>query len=337
MERHRHRPRLRGRLATLLPGLLASWLAAAAPGDIGAVYPAGVPSAEDIIAQVWYVNHFRAVRNYAVRKQGDAITYLVYRSADGKYRLRTLERYLNNDFPPDSDILAKDLAVFHYPPAVSGTGLLIVDYRDPDRSQSLTVWLPALRKPRRFNQPNHEDAYAGTDWTFGDVSLRKPQHETHELLRTEPFAQAAGGGGRLHVIEVPPTERKSFMRALPTGSDEFRDRRCYVVKSTTKFKDYWYDYRISWIDAETFADYRTLYYRGDTLVKLVDRDWQPMRGHGPSPDMTDPRAQFWVMWYGKTYATGHETMAVIPPDVSQWNVDIPDETWSLKFLERGHR
>ena len=115
------------------------------------------------------------------------------------------------------------------------------------------------------------------------------------------------------------------------------NRECYVVKSSTRFKDFWYDYRISWIDTETFADYRTLYYKNNQLVKWVDRLWRPMQGHEGSPDLDDPRAQYWVMWYGKTLMTGHETMAIIPPAVSVWNETIDNSFWSLQTLEKLKR
>lgn len=305
---------------------------------IGEHYPAGTPNAEAIIAQVWFVNHLRAVRKYAIVHQGDLYPYLVYRSKRGKYRFRTLERFLKNDFPAESGILAKDIAIFYYPMAVRGTGFLITDFTDSDRSQILQVWLPALRKVRRFPQPNHDDAYAGSDWTFGDVSLRKPRHETHRLLRVEPFAEAEGGGGILHTITIPEAQRRHpFTAYVPESSDEFKDRLCYVVESTTKFPDFWYDHRVSWIDRETFADYRTLYYRGGELIKIVDRHWRRMRNHPGGPDIEDPRGLYWTMWYGKNLRSGHETMAVIPPRASIWNQDIPDSTWTEANLRKLRR
>jgi len=294
------------------------------------------PSAEEIIRQVWFVNHLRAVDRYALRKKGDAIAYLVYRNADNKYRFRTLERFLRNDFPPDDGIIAQDLTIFHYPTSVRGTGILITDYIDPDRSQDLRIWLPALRKVRRFAEPNHDDSFAGTDWTYGDVSLRKPHHETHQVIRIEKFGQSPGGA-RLNIIDVDLGEKPPFMNYSPEATEEFGNRYCYVVKSSTKKRDYWYDYRVSWVDIDTFADYRTLYYKDEKEIKLIDRNWQPMNGRSGLKDVEDPRALYWVMWYGKNLVTGHETMAVIPPSVGEWNTDIPDSTWSIRNLERSRR
>ena len=311
---------------------------AASNHDLDIPYPSDRDSltAEQIITHTWFVNHFRAVNNYAVKEIGNEITWLAYKSRRGKFRFRTLERFLYNEQDPSKETFSKDLVVFHYPGAVDGTGILINDYADNAKQQSVNVWLPALRKPRRFAQPSHEDAYAGTDWTFGDVSLRKPFHELHELLRKENFAQAEGGN-TLRMVTVPEDMKKPFMNWLPDQSMLTIDRYCYVVKSTTHFKDFWYDYRISWIDTETFADYRTLYYKNNELVKWVDRLWLPMRNHEGSPDIDDPRAQFWVMWYGKTMRTEHETMAIVPPVVNVWNEEVDNNFWSLQTLEKLKR
>ena len=313
-------------------------VSAASNYELNIPYPSGETplSAEEIITHVWHVNHFRSVDNYAIKESGNDITWLAYKTRRGKFRFRTLERFLKNGHDTSKESFAKDLVIFHYPGAVDGTGILINDYADQSKSQSVSIWLPALRKPRRFSQPNHDDAYAGTDWTYGDVSLRKPHHETHELLRTEPFAKAEGGN-ILRTVEVPQDKKKPFMNWLPDKSMLTINRDTYVVKSTTKFKDFWYDYRISWIDTETFGDYRTLYYKNGKLVKWVDRLWRPMRNHPGSPDINDPRAQYWVMWYGKTFLTEHETMSIVPPDVNFWNETIDDNFWSLQTLEKLKR
>jgi hypothetical protein len=301
-------------------------------------YPSNPDSltADEIITHTWFVNHFRAVNNYAVKQNGEEITWLAYKTRTGKFRFRTLERFLYNEQDRSKEIFSKDLVVFHYPGAIDGTGILINDYVDTSKQQSVNIWLPALRKPRRFAEPSHEDAYAGTDWTFGDVSLRKPTHETHELLRKENFSEAEGGNV-LRTVDIPEDQNKPFMNWLPDQSMLKVDRECHVIKSTTKFKDFWYDYRISWIDTRTFADYRTLYYKNNKLIKWVDRLWLPMRNHKTSPDIDDPRAQYWVMWYGKTLRTGHETMAIVPPDVNVWNGDIDSNFWSLQTLEKLKR
>jgi hypothetical protein len=49
------------------------------------------------------------------------------------------------------------------------------------------------------------------------------------------------------------------------------------LKSTTKFENWWYDYRISYVDTKTFVDYRTEYFRDGQKIKVIDRDWVSMK------------------------------------------------------------
>lgn len=81
--------------------------------------------ADEIIHHVWYVNHFRAVRNYSVIRDKEEITWLAYRSSRGKFRFRTLERYLKNIEDPEDEEFTRDIVVFRYPGSIDGTGLLI--------------------------------------------------------------------------------------------------------------------------------------------------------------------------------------------------------------------
>jgi len=110
----------------------------------------------------------------------------------------------------------------------------------------------------------------------------------------------------------------------------FENQEVYKLKSTTKFNSWWYDYRVSYIDTETFADYRTEYFKGDKMVKVIDRDWG-------SFGTDDKRNQYWRYWYGKTLDTGHETWAVIPDEVSFSNSDLKRSFWSEATLRKIKR
>ncbi len=270
-------------------------------------YPSGSPSANEIMDQVYFVNHFYSFDNYGIGKEGKKITVLVNKSAGEKPTTITLERYLNNNYDDDPTVNAKDLAIFRSG-KLRGTGMLITDFDEAGKSQSYAVWIPSLRKIRRFAEPAHDDAWGGTDFTFGDVTLRKPHHETHELMGTETFK------GCLGAVELAENEKNRYTKDLPPASCAADGKEVYKVKSTTKFDNWWYDHRISYIDKETFADYRTDFYKGDKHIKVIDRDWQPAKGASG-----DPRQVVWGYWYGKTFETGHETWAVIPPEVVAYN------------------
>jgi hypothetical protein len=286
-------------------------------------YPSGTPSADEIAAQVYFVNHLYAVKNFSIGRVGrKKITVLINKAKGKKPTTNTLERYLNNDYN-DGVIKAKDLAIFRSG-KLRGTGMLIVDYVDDAKSQSYSIWLPALRKIRRFAQPAHDDAWGGSDFTFGDVTLRKPMHETHELLGTETFNDCLG------VIELKESEKNKYMKNLHAPACGHKGKKVYKLKSTTKFENWWYDYRISYVDAKTFADYRTEYFKNGEKIKVIDRDWVPL-------GIDDPRGQAWRYWYGKTFATGHETWAVIPDEVVKFNSDLKPSLWTEKTLRKIKR
>jgi len=285
-------------------------------------YPSGkLDKGVDVMDQVYFVNHFYAFKNYSIEKVKRTITVIVKKSEGKKPLTETVERYLNNDYADDDNVRAKDLAIFRAG-KMKGTGMLITDYDDDARSQEYLVWLPALRKIRRFAQPAHDDAWGGTDFTFGDVTLRKPLHETHELLGTETF------GKTVQSISIPKGEQTRYTKKLPGSTDEFKDHEVYKVKSTTKFSSWWYDYRITYVDTKTFADYHTEYYKKGKMVKILDKNWQPIEGQ------TDPRAQRWYVWYGKNLETNHESLAYIPKKVTKYNTDLKKSLWTKRTLTK---
>lgn len=285
--------------------------------------PSGSPSGEDVANQVYFVNHFFAVKNFSIEEVGDAITILINRAADSDPTTITLERYLNNDYPDGDPVWSKDLAIFKSG-KLRGTGMLITDFSEAGKSQAYAIWLPALRKIRRFAEPAHDDSWGGSDFTFGDVTLRKPEHEKHEVTGKETFNDCLG------VMDVPAAQRNKYMGDLPASDCSAKGKEVYVLKSTTKFDNWWYDYRVSYVDTKTFADYRTEYFKGGKKIKVIDRSWGSM-------ELSDPRAQYWSSWYGKDLNTNHETWAVIPRSVIKWDSDKPESLWSERTLRQIRR
>ena len=294
--------------------------------------PAATPSAGEIADQIYFVNHFYALKNFGItnnnknpkksnRATPGKITVIVNKSAGSKPTTITVERYLNNEYP-EGATNAQDIAIFRSG-KLKGTGMLITDYVDDNKSQSYSIWLPALRKIRRFAEPAHDDAWGGTDFTFGDVTLRKPKDETHELLGTETFNDCLGA------IDKAESKNK-YLPNPPDAACGHKGKEVYKLKSTTKRENWWYDYRISYVDTKTFADYRTDYFKGDAKVKVIDRDWRSL-------GQDDPRAQYWGYWYGKTFESGHETWAVIPEEIVQFNQGWPADFWSEKTLRKIKR
>jgi hypothetical protein len=308
-------------LSIVITATLASSVAIAKV-EKNLAYPSGVLSANDIVNQNYFVNHFYSFTNYAITKKGKDISALILRSKNSNPLTITLERYLNNK-PKTAGVNAQDLAVFRSG-KLKGTSMLITDFVNQNKSQSYEIFIPSIRKVRRFAEPARDDAWGGSDFTFGDVTLRKPKHETHELLGKTTFS------GCLNVMKN--IKRNKYTQNAKIEPDcSTNGKEVYKLKSTAKNVNWWYDYRIHLIDAKTFTDYRTEYFKNGNKVKVIERSWV-------SANLDDPRASYWGYWYGKTLATGHETMAFIPSNVTKVNHKYKKKNlWSARTLKKMPR
>ena len=282
-------------------------------------YPSGSVSANDVANQNYFVNHFYSFGNYAITKKGKEITALILRAKGSNPLTLTLERYLNNK-PTKTGVNAQDLAIFRSG-KLKGTGMLITDFVDQNKSQSYEIFIPSIRKVRRFAEPARDDAWGGSDFTFGDVTLRKPKHDNHELLGKTKFSGCLG--------VMKDVKRNKYTQKANIVADCSTDgKEVYKLKSTANTANWWYDHRISLIDAKTFADYRTEYFKGGKHIKTIDRSWA-------SANLDDPRASYWGYWYGKTNTTGHETMAFIPSTITKVNHKYKAKNlWSTRTLKK---
>lgn len=282
-------------------------------------YPSGSVSANDVANQNYFVNHFYSFGNYAITKKGKEITALILRAKGSNPLTLTLERYLNNK-PTKAGVNAQDLAIFRSG-KLKGTGMLITDFSDANKSQSYEIFIPSIRKVRRFAEPARDDAWGGSDFTFGDVTLRKPKHDNHELLGKTKFSGCLG--------VMKDVKRNKYTQKANIVADCSTDgKEVYKLKSTANTANWWYDHRISLIDAKTFADYRTEYFKGGKHIKTIDRSWA-------SANLDDPRASYWGYWYGKTNTTGHETMAFIPSTITKVNHKYKKKNlWSTTTLKK---
>ncbi len=313
-------------LVAMVPLLFGQGLYAETILNKNLPYPQGSVNADQIAEQVYFVNQFHGFKRYAITRIGKKkITVLINKAKGQKPKTLTVERYKKNDFS-EGGVRSKEIAIFRSG-KLKGTGMLIVDFEDDSKSQSYAIWLPALRKIRRFAEPPHDDAWGGTDFTFGDVILRKPFHETHELVGKETFNDCLGG-----ITLADNEQTKWTKRAKAEPSCSHKGKEVYKLKSSPKRENWWYDHRISYIDTTTFGDYRTEYFKGGNQIKMIDRDWVSL-------GKDDPRQLSWGYWYGKTLATGHETWAVIPQDAVQYDDGVKKKAgfWSERSLRKIKR
>ena len=305
----------------IISGAIFSASITAAPSK-SLPYPTDKPNAEEIANQVYFVNHFYSVKNIAFVRDGKGhVTTLITRKKDQRPRAVAFRRYLNNDYP-DGPIKARDLGLFHSG-KLEGVRLLLTDYSDDSKQQTYQIWLPKLKKIRKVNEPEHDEAWRDSDFTYGDVYLRKPEHETHELVEEGVFNECLDS----MKLTAKEREKNRLIRDIPRKQCDHRGKNIYTLKSTTKYKKWWYDYRISSVDQKTFADYRVDYFKDGKHIKRIDKDWTPMIEEYVDI-FQDTRGVFWRYWYGKNYLTGSETMINTWPEVVRWNQEYEEDLWS---------
>ena len=308
------------RTTALLLGLSALlWAACPAAVEKELPYPAGRPDADTIARNVYFVNHAYAVRNLVQEREGNRAPSTLIKAADGSVRAYAFERFLNNEYH-DGVVKARDLAVFRSG-NLRGTGILTTVYEDDARRQDFWAWLPSLHKVRRYAEPPLNDSWGGSNLTYGDLYLRKPEHETHELLGQETFPDCLGS------LELRGDLRDAVTTHMPEPRCDQKGRPVYRLKSTTRFPEWGYDYRIQYVDTASFADYRSVYYKGDRVLKVVDKDWVSM-------GLPDPRGQYARYWYARSLDTPVESLYAVPDGLTRWNVEVDPSLWTEEGLTR---
>jgi hypothetical protein len=286
---------------------------------------ASVPmGAQQLAREVYTAAHGGLIRNAISKGRGQDVAVVVnraptaMRSGHRTPTVQTFDTYVNNQ-PQDPDIESLQMAILTSG-KTKGTGVLFTRYRDAARGSSIAIWLPALRKIRRINEPSHEDVWFGTNLTYGELVLRTPDDEVHELL---------GEGlleGCLDTMVLETWEKNRYTRHLPGPQCAHIGKPIYRLKSTTKFKNWWYDYHISEIDRKTFALYRTVYYKDGVKVKSVSIDWQSL-------DQPDPRIAYPRYIYAISHDDGKDSMVYVPRGTITLNVELADNFWSEDTLE----
>ena len=284
-----------------------------------------------IAREVYTVTHGGLVANAVSKRDGRDSAVVInrvptaMRHAGRRPSVQTFDTFVNNH-PVDPELDSIRLAILTSGKA-KGAGVMLEDYKDGERSSVITLWLPALRKFRRISEPAHDDVWFGSTITYGELSLRKPEHEVHELIGEEIFDEC------LPVMELAPEERGRYTLDMPEPQCGHKGRPVYVVKSTTKFNKWWYDNHISKIDKESFALYRTDYFKDGEKVKTLYIDWQSL-------DRPDPRISYPRFIYSVMHTDGKDSMVFVPRSTIELDVDLPDDFWTentMKHYDRAER
>jgi outer membrane lipoprotein-sorting protein len=159
---------------------------------------------------------------------------------EGDEKKIVTKRYWKN-FKGKDGISSKTLFFTEWPPDAKGTGFLIWNYSVSGKTDDLWLYLPSLRQTRRVSSRGEDDAFMGSDLTFGDMGQRRVEEDDHKLLKEEPCG----------------------------------DEDCYVVKSVSKGKEGVYSKKIRWITKKEFTAMKIEYYdRKGELLKTQKINWQ---------------------------------------------------------------
>jgi len=138
---------------------------------------------------------------------------------------------------------------FTSPADIEGTVFLVWENAERDDDQFL--YLPALKRVRRIVSRQKKSRFVNSDFTYEDMQRKKPEESTHQLLRTEKYA----------------------------------NRDCWVVESIPRKGSSQYKKWVSWIDNEYLLPRKVEYYskKGKILkryrggkIENIDTIWSPL-------------------------------------------------------------
>ena len=98
-------------------------------------------------------------------------------------------------------------------------------YKYPDKDDDRWLFIPAIDLVKRIAANDKFSSFVGSDFTYEDISGRKPEEDTHALLKEE----------------------------------EVDGRNCFVIESAPKGRSE-YTKKISWIDKQNFLPLKEEFY-----------------------------------------------------------------------------
>ncbi len=84
-----------------------------------------------------------------------------------------------------SDGRTKSLLRFYKPSDIKGTGLFNIVYDRKDKKSDQWMYLPAFRTVNKLGTEEKHQSFMGSDFTNSDIAGRKPNEDTHTLIRSD--------------------------------------------------------------------------------------------------------------------------------------------------------
>ncbi|MBI2219118.1 MAG: outer membrane lipoprotein-sorting protein [Candidatus Rokubacteria bacterium] len=212
--------------AGLAPALAALALAIAAPAQ---------PSADEVMAKA-HLAMFYPGEDLRAR----VTMRLISRNGGERVRELTMTR---RDLRDGGE--QRYFIYFHRPPDVRDMTFLVWKY--PGRDDDRWLYVPALKLVRRIAANDKRSSFAGSDFSYEDVSGREPEEDAHKLVREERVGERAA-----YVIESVPKD--------PASVDFSR--------------------KLSWIDTATWLPLKEEYYdrRGELSRVFTAEELKEVQG-----------------------------------------------------------
>src|SRR3989338_7618002 len=164
--------------------------------------PAGSAVMKEMIAAYYYA---RTDAKSEIRMR------IVNRQGQTRERRLTLLRLDKTDGDEQSYYI-----YFHEPPDVQGMSFLVLKH--PGRDDDRWLYLPAIDLVKRIAASDKRTSFAGSDFTYEDVSGRDLDEDEHELVAEETL-------GEYSTVVVKSTPKRS-------GEVEFSYRKFWIDKAT---------------------------------------------------------------------------------------------------------
>lgn len=254
-------------------------------------------SADELMKIKYYIKYTKFAQDY--QSAGDV--WLITKGGFKRHRKFLRSRITLNRESDGIDY--KDMVMFTEPRNVKGLAILTWTYIDPKKEQDAWLWLPSLRKIRRISQSQADDSFMGTDFTTEEITLRRWEDETYEIIGNEKF--------------------KGYHCEF-TGKTYYEGLDCYLVEAKPKRKDWYYSKRIVWIDKNTGASiFDEIYDPLERKARTLFREYQEYeKGYLPQ-----------TLLECKNLRTGHKT--IITFDEIIFDSGLKERLFTEKTLMRS--